>query len=154
MASNKQSSLFSWACLQLECVCVLRAKQQETCLLLRLMKCQWFGLSSRDTGCEKHFVFMFGCRRHVQAAGRCCVSSHPSCWDDSPDWLHNSPPIITSPGRHLFENTQKREFTLATFSLQTPDLFLFTSVLKVRVFSHFFSAWSKYSMFHWKTTFV
>ena len=78
-------------------MCVLRAKQQDMCLLLWLMKCHWFGVSSRDTGCEKHSLFMFGCRRRAQAAGWCCVSSHPD------GFTQLNPPIITSPGRHLFE---------------------------------------------------
>ncbi len=138
--------LVSWVCVCIWSVCVLRTKQQGMCLLLWVMKCQWFGLWSRETGCEQRLLFMFCSRRRAQAAGRCCVSSHPSCWDDSPDGFTQFTPNHKLTGKaFVWEHPEARIYICDIFSAKktnNPDLFLFTSALNVKpVFFTFLSAW-------------
>lgn len=90
------------------------------CLLLWVMKCQWFGFWSRDTGYEQRLLFMFGCRRRVQAAGRCCVSTHPSCWDDSPDGFTQFTPNHKLTGKaFVWEHPEERIYISDIFSAKT-----------------------------------
>lgn len=56
---------------------MLRVKQQEMCLLVWLMKCQWFGLLRRRTGCAgAHCLSSTGDAVFKQLVDAVCHRTH------------------------------------------------------------------------------
>lgn len=138
------NAVCSAGCVCICSVCVLRAKQQAMCLLLWLMKCQWFGLSSRDTGCEKHLLFtlrlltscsgswLMQCVITPILMGTCLMSAHK--------------PLISSQGMHLLRTREVRIYISDIF-LAKPLIYSFSSVLNFKT-GYLFLPY-KY-MFPWK----
>ena len=104
---------------------MLQAKQQGMHLLLELMKCQGFGLSSRDYDVNS-VCCLCPAEDKVfrQLLVVLCHHAHPSGMTRLLG-LHNSL------GRHLLDNTQRRKFTLESRSALCADLFISLFTLKI-----------------------